>query len=69
MLFRSVLRAGVCEIRSRPEVRAPVIINDYVGIAGAFFDRGEPGMVNAVLDRVARLSRPGEFETGGPARG
>ena len=36
---------------------ARVIVSEYVGIAGAFFDRDEAGMTNAVLDKLARKSR------------
>jgi N utilization substance protein B len=33
-----------------------------VGIADAFVDRDETGMVNAVLDQIARKLRAEEFE-------
>jgi len=58
VLMRAILRAGVFELLECPEVPAKVVINEYVEVAHAFFDRGEPGMVNAVLDKVARLLRP-----------
>jgi hypothetical protein len=32
-------------------------------VARGFFTGGEPGMANAVLDRLARLRRPGEFDS------
>ena len=60
-LLRAVLRAGVFELMSAPAVPAKLAIDDYVGIAHAFWQRGEPGMVNAVLDRIARQLRPGEL--------
>ncbi len=60
-LLRAVLRAGVFELMSAPSVPAKLAIDDYVGIAHAFWQRGEPGMVNAVLDRIARQLRPGEL--------
>jgi N utilization substance protein B len=58
ILMRAILRAGVFELLERPDVPSKVVINEYVDVAHAFFDRGEPGMVNAVLDKVARLVRP-----------
>jgi transcription antitermination protein NusB len=58
VLLRAILRAGVFELLERPDVPTKVVINEYVEVAHAFFDRGEPGMVNAVLDKVARLIRP-----------
>ena len=35
---------------------------EYVDVANAFVDRDETGMVNAVLDQIARQLRAGEFE-------
>jgi N utilization substance protein B len=35
---------------------------EYVAIADAFVDRDETGMVNAVLDQIARQLRTEEFE-------
>jgi N utilization substance protein B len=40
---------------------AKVVINEYLDVARGFFTGAEPGMANAVLDRLARLLRPGEF--------
>jgi N utilization substance protein B len=60
-LMRAILRSGVFEIMQNAEVPVRIIINDYVDIAHAFYARGEPGMVNAVLDRLARLLRAHEF--------
>ena len=40
---------------------AKVVINEYLDVARGFFTGDEPGMANAVLDRLARLLRPGEF--------
>lgn len=61
VLMRVILRAGIFELLECGEVPARVVINEYVDIAHAFFDRGEPGMVNAVLDRLAHLLRAAEF--------
>lgn len=59
-LLRAVLRAGVFELTERKDVPSRVIINEYVDIAHAFFDSDEAGMVNGVLDRIARQVRPDE---------
>ena len=40
---------------------AKVVINEYLDVARGFFTGAEPGMANAVLDRLARVLRPGEF--------
>lgn len=64
-LMRAILRAGLYELKSRPDVPARVAIKEYVDIAGAFFAREESGMINAVLDSLARAVRPGEFAGAG----
>ena len=61
-LMRAILRAGLYELKSRADVPARVAIKEYVDIAGAFFAREESGMINAVLDSLAREARPSEFE-------
>lgn len=60
-ILRAVLRAGAHELAARPDVPARVAITEYVAVARAFFDGEEPKFVNAVLDRMARALRPGEF--------
>jgi N utilization substance protein B len=66
-VLRAVLRAGASELMHRPEVPARVVVNEYVNVAGAFLDHDETGMVNAVLDELARRLRAGEFQK--PAAG
>lgn len=58
IILRSILRAAVYELLARPEVPAKVIISEYLDIAHAFFAGKEPGLVNGVLDRLARTLRP-----------
>ena len=62
-LLLAVLRAGTYELLVDSEVPARVVIDEYVEVARAFFGRGEPGLVNGVLDRLARDLRPAEFAT------
>ncbi len=52
--LRSIMRVGVYELSAHEAVPAPVVINEYVDLAHAFFGGKEPGMVNAVLDRLAQ---------------
>jgi N utilization substance protein B len=59
-VLRAILRAGAYELSFRRDVPAPVTISSYVDVARAFYDGPEPGMVNAVLDKVARAVRPDE---------
>lgn len=63
-VMRAILRAGTYELKARADVPARVAIKEYVDIAGAFFGDEESGMVNAVLDAVARKCRPAEFKAG-----
>ena len=60
-LLRAVLRAGVYELSSRTDIPARVVVSEYVDVAHAFLDADETGMVNAVLDQLARQLRAGEF--------
>jgi N utilization substance protein B len=60
-LLRAILRAGLYELKARPDTPARVAIKEYVDIGGAFFEREEAGMINAVLDRLARQERAPEF--------
>ena len=62
-ILRAVLRAGAYELERRTDVPARVVIAEYVDVANAFVDREETGMVNAVLDQLARQLRASEFET------
>lgn len=66
MVLRAILRAGTFELSARADVPARVAITEYVDIAHAFFAGKEPGMVNGVLDKLARVLRAPEF---GAARG
>lgn len=66
MILRAILRAGVFELLARPKAPARVIINEYVDIAHAYFEASEAGLVNAVLDRLAKTLRADEFATGAP---
>ncbi len=59
--LRALLRSAVFEIIQRPDVPGLVVIDEYVGIANDFFEGKEPGMVNAVLDRIAKSVRAAEF--------
>jgi len=46
----------------RKDVPARVVIKEYVDVAGAFFERDEAGMINAVLDTLARQFCAEEFQ-------
>jgi N utilization substance protein B len=60
-IIRAVLRAGTYELQHRKDVPARVVVTEYVDVANAFVDKDETGMVNAVLDQIARKFRADEF--------
>ncbi len=60
-ILRAVLRAGTIELLSS-DFPARVVINEYVNVSKAFFDDNKPGMVNGVLDKLARVLRTAEME-------
>ncbi|MGQ7792752.1 transcription antitermination factor NusB [Faunimonas sp. B44] len=61
--LRALLRCGVFELLERRDIPGKVVITEYVDVARAFFEADEPGLVNAVLDRVARSVRSDEFKS------
>jgi transcription antitermination protein NusB len=60
-VLRAALRAGAYELIHRTDVPARVVVAEYADVVAAFVERDETGMVNAVLDQLARRTRAGEF--------
>ncbi|EKS27972.1 transcription antitermination factor NusB [Afipia felis] len=63
-ILRATMRAGAYELGHRRDVPARVVIKEYVDVAHAFVETDEAGMVNAVLDQIARQFRTDEFAKG-----
>jgi len=63
-VLRAILRVGTYELAHRRDVPPEIAINEYVDIAHAFYAGKEPGMVNGVLDKIARDLRPEEMGRG-----
>ena len=59
-----ILRAGTYELLARADVPTGSAISEYVDVAHAFVEKDETGMVNAVLDQIARQFRADEFTRG-----
>ena len=57
-LIRVILRAGAYELKTKQKIPTAVIISEYLDVAHAFFEGGEPQLVNGVLDNLARTLRP-----------
>lgn len=64
-VLRALLRAAMTEFAMPDGPPAKVVINEYLDVAHGFFGSVEPRLVNAVLDRLGRSLRPGEFPAAG----
>ncbi|HRF09747.1 MAG TPA: transcription antitermination factor NusB [Xanthobacteraceae bacterium] len=60
-VLRATLRAGAYELNHRHDIPVRAIVSEYVDVAAAFLDKDDVGMVNAVLDKLARVARPKDF--------
>jgi N utilization substance protein B len=52
--MRAIFRAGAFELMNLVETNSKILVSEYTDIAHSFFEGPEVGMVNAVLDRVAK---------------
>lgn len=55
ILLQSILRAGLAEFFVNPNLDTPIIINEYTDIARSFYDGAEVALVNAVLNKYAKV--------------
>lgn len=55
--LRALLLCAAYELINTLDVDAKVIIQEYVDLAYAFFNKNEPKMVNALLDQIAKEVR------------
>jgi len=49
-----ILRVGAYEIGQRHDIDPPVTISEFVKLTERFYADKEPGLVNGLLDRIAR---------------
>jgi N utilization substance protein B len=61
-VLRALMRAGGAELWMSDGPPVKVVINEYMDVAHGFFTGEEPRMANGVLDRLAHLLRPAEFQ-------
>ena len=52
--MRALLRAGTYELLARTDVPRASVIDEYVDVADAFYDKKEKGFVNGLLDAIAK---------------
>jgi len=55
--MRAILRAGAYELLARADVPVGSVINEYLDVAHAFYDKRESGFVNGLLDAIAKETR------------
>lgn len=55
--MRQILRCGTYELIGRADVATATVINEYLDVADAFYDKREKGFVNGLLDAVAKAVR------------
>lgn len=58
-ISRAILRAAAHELSGAHKVPTGTIVSAYVSIAHAFFTDNQPGLINAVIDALARELRGG----------
>jgi N utilization substance protein B len=68
-VLRAIFRAGAYELMFRKDVPVRVVITEYVDVTHSFYGEDEPGLVNAVLDTIAREVRAGELDEPRAAKG
>ncbi|MEP6786473.1 MAG: transcription antitermination factor NusB [Sphingomonadales bacterium] len=52
--MRALLRVATYELLARADVPVKTVINEYIDVADAFYDKREKGFVNGLLDAVAK---------------
>ncbi|MCT4574627.1 MAG: transcription antitermination factor NusB [Alphaproteobacteria bacterium] len=55
IILQCILRAGVYELlENTSEYTKPNIISSYLDVTNAFYDKKEIGIVNVILDKIAK---------------
>ena len=55
--MKAILRAGTYELLARRDVPVGTVIDEYLDVAHAFYDRKEVRFVNGLLDTIAKAAR------------
>ena len=55
--MKAILRVGSYELLARADVPVASVINEYLDVAEAFYDKREKGFVNGLLDAIAKVAR------------
>ena len=62
LLLRAILRAGAFELLGQADTHPRIILTEYIEVTKAFYAGRESGVINGVLDHLARRLRPDELE-------
>lgn len=57
LLIQAILMVGTYELMFNDTYDTALVINEYVDVASAFYDDKQPQIINAVLDRIAKVVR------------
>ena len=60
-ILRIILRVGAYEIGQRRDIDPPVTISEFVKLTERFYADKEPGLVNGLLDHIARELRANDM--------
>ena len=55
--MKAILRVGGYELIARADIPVATVINEYLDVAEAFYDKREKGFVNGLLDAIAKDAR------------
>tara|TARA_X000000950_G_scaffold9638_1_gene10662 strand:+ start:6592 stop:7089 length:498 start_codon:yes stop_codon:yes gene_type:complete len=53
-LLKAILVCAVYELMVQ-KTDAPIVINDYLNVAHAFYEKSEVGLINGILDSISKL--------------
>ena len=53
-LLKAILRAAAYEMLFHPQLQSPIILDEYVTVAAAFFDEQETRLINGLLQEMAK---------------
>lgn len=55
LILKCILKVGLAEFYVNSSLDAPIIINEYTDLTHAFFNGPEPKIINALLDKYAKI--------------
>ena len=57
LLLTCILMCGIYELLDQSDVDTALIITEYLNVTDAFFDKKEIGLINGILDKIAKVLR------------